>query len=70
MNEKKENTTEHRERASRSDEATIGAEETLGHGNVPDVDTAYAATIQVSKLKGKWLMWMVSNDCRLRPVYL
>lgn len=70
-NEKKGGTTSHHERApeggrrfgehddSSGDTAT--ANETLGHGNVPDVDTKYASEIQVSKLKGKWLMWMVSE---------
>jgi len=41
-----------------TDDATLTG--TLGHGNVPEVDTQYASTIKVSKLKGKWLMWMVT----------
>lgn len=48
-----------------TDDATLTG--TLGHGNVPEVDTQYASTIKVSKLKGKWLMWMVRLKFLLDP---
>lgn len=64
-------TVEHREdvqQRTRSDSDAETAAEELGQGNVPDVDTSYASTIKVSKLKGRWLMWMVSgrSSCSYR----
>ena len=58
MEEKKHTQPEHREEARHS-ESDNNVDQTLGHGNVPEVDTQYASTIKVSKLQGKWLMWMV-----------
>jgi hypothetical protein len=67
--EKKQQTVEHREHQERRFEdhdsgSTVhgdSPEETFGQGNVPDVDTAYASEIVVSKLKGRWLTWMVGR---------
>lgn len=58
MEEKRIHTAEHHETAPNAHDR-VNNEGSLGQGNVPEVDTQYAATIQVSKLKGKWLMWMV-----------
>lgn len=69
-NEKTKLTTEHHEHQGerrRFDDHGSGStahgdessENTLGQGNVPEVDTKYASEIQVSKLKGTWLSIMV-----------
>ena len=69
--EKKQHTTEHREHQERrfedhdSGSTVHGGDspgDTLGQGNVPDVDTRYASEIKVSKLHGKWLTWMVGLE--------
>jgi hypothetical protein len=68
-NEKKQNQVEHHEHQERrrfedhDSGSTVhgnNPEDTLGQGNVPEVDTKYASEIKVSKLRGKWLTWMVS----------
>ena len=65
--EKKTSNAEHHEHQRRFEDdsgSTVQndtVEGTLCHGNVPDVDNKYASEIKVSKLKGKWLTWMVSH---------